>query len=117
VVDDFQGMRDSIRDCLNEFGHEVQVASGGEEALQLLNESEPIDLLISDIEMPRMGGIELWSRVQMRMPRASVLFLSGHGAELFGNNQLLPGEVLSKPVDVQKLEEKLKVIQARIEQS
>src|SRR4051812_32648027 len=108
-------MRESIRDCVSEFGHQVLVASGGEEALQLLTASGPIDLLITDIEMPRMDGVELWSRVQAKMPNARVLFLSGHGAELFAKNQLVPGEVLSKPVDVRELEQKLQMIQASIE--
>ena len=108
-------MRESIGEFLSASGHKVRTAGSGEEALQIVSQNqESIDVLITDIEMPRMDGIELWKRLQGSLPNADVIFLSGHAAEIFEKDRLLPGEVLTKPPDLAKLEELLQKILGKI---
>jgi len=64
--------------------------------------------------MPGMDGIELWKRLSVLFPGANVIFLSGHAAEIFEKDRLLPGEVLTKPPDLAKLEGLLQAVQSKI---
>ena len=58
VVDDEPGIRKVVRDALERAGHEVETAGDGDEAIPLL-ESQDFDLLVTDLAMPRRGGLEL----------------------------------------------------------
>jgi two-component system KDP operon response regulator KdpE len=58
VVDDEPGIRKVVRDALERAGHEVETAGDGDEAIPLL-ESREFDLLVTDLAMPRRGGLEL----------------------------------------------------------
>lgn len=108
-------MRESIRDYLDGFGYQVVTASGGEEALRIAGQDKAkFDVLVTDIEMPGMDGIELWRRFNVLAPAAQVLFLSGHSADMLKKNGLLPGEVLSKPFDLPKLQELLQEFESKI---
>jgi two-component system chemotaxis response regulator CheY len=59
AVDDSATMRQMVDLTLQSAGHEVLTASDGDEALELLRGSEPVDLVITDVNMPRMDGITL----------------------------------------------------------
>jgi two-component system KDP operon response regulator KdpE len=58
VVDDEPGIRKVVRDALERAGHEVETAGDGDEAIPQL-ESQDFDLLVTDLAMPRRGGLEL----------------------------------------------------------
>jgi two-component system, OmpR family, KDP operon response regulator KdpE len=58
LVDDEPAMRKVVRDALEREGHEVDTAIDGEEALDRLR-AQPFDLLITDLNMPKLGGLEL----------------------------------------------------------
>lgn len=76
VVDDCAGIRELVKKCLNLAGHEVICAATGVEATKLLTEQQ-FDLLITDIFMPDMDGLELISLVAKEHPSLSVLTISG----------------------------------------
>ena len=71
IVDDEPGVRSALSRVLR--GHEISVATGGAEALQLLE--EPFDLVLCDVMMPGMSGIQLFERVRARDPELAGRFV------------------------------------------
>jgi two-component system, OmpR family, KDP operon response regulator KdpE len=63
VVDDEAGIRKVVRDALERAGHEVESAADGAAALDSLDEA-PVDLVVTDLSMPRMSGLELVRRIR-----------------------------------------------------
>lgn len=81
VVEDDPMVRGVTVRILTQLGYEVLVAASGREALALAVEHEgPIDLLLTDVIMPSMGGLELAERVRRVRPKTKVLFCSGYTA-------------------------------------
>ncbi len=79
VVDDEPGIRTLIYKILNRHGYEVIEAANGEEALAICREHPArIDLLITDVMMPRMGGPELVERLRQQGLDMKVLYVSGY---------------------------------------
>ena len=78
VADDEAAIRHSIRDILDEEGYEVLMAADGNEALRLSHAHDGvIDLLVTDVEMPRVDGVTASKRFLSDRPDAKVLFISG----------------------------------------
>ena len=65
VVDDDLSLREFLTLFLRKEGHEIEVASNGERALELLDQT-PFELVLTDIRMPRMGGLELLEHIKNR---------------------------------------------------
>ena len=85
VVEDEPPLREVVRRILTEAGHEVLVASGGEEALEVVRDHpERIDLLLSDMVMPGMLGHQLAERLQELRPDIGVLYMSGFSESVVG---------------------------------
>ncbi len=78
VVDDEAGMRDMLSYELSAHGHEIAAAASGEEALGRIGK-ENFDLVICDIKMPRMGGLELLAAVKKAVPDLEVVMTTGYG--------------------------------------
>jgi CheY-like chemotaxis protein len=76
VVDDDEGVRDSIGSVLQAAGYDVSLAEHGFDALLQLRKTDPI-LVISDLNMPQMSGFEFLSVVRRRFPQLSVIAMSG----------------------------------------
>lgn len=76
-VDDEPYILSSLTRLLRSTGHRVLTADSGEAALQVLD-SEPVDLLISDMRMPAMSGADLMQKVLARWPHVTRLLLTGH---------------------------------------
>lgn len=68
VVDDSATIRMSLKTILTNAGFEIVQASDGEEALKMLQDGTKPDLIITDINMPKMGGLELIKNVR-KLPR------------------------------------------------
>jgi two-component system cell cycle sensor histidine kinase/response regulator CckA len=82
VVEDEGGIRALVRKILRRQGYQVLEASGGEEALQVLEASgAKVDLLLTDVMMPGMNGVELSQRALSQFGHLKVLFLSGYTDE------------------------------------
>lgn len=78
LVDDDETVRLSCADMLHELGYEVVEAASAEEALQLIKNNSPFDLLVTDHVMPGMSGVGLAQAVQKSRPGMPVLLISGY---------------------------------------
>ena len=79
VVDDEEAIRTSLRSILEDEGYDVSVAANGVEALKIYG-TDPPDLMILDIWMPEMHGLETLRRVKEFVPMTQVMMISGHGS-------------------------------------
>jgi PAS domain S-box-containing protein len=77
IVDDIELVLECTCDFLNAVGFETKSAHSAEEALQILA-TEPIDLLLTDFNMPGMSGLELISQVRTRWPNIKCILASGY---------------------------------------
>jgi two-component system cell cycle sensor histidine kinase/response regulator CckA len=79
VVEDEDGVRELVRQILVEQGYAVLTARHGRDALLVAERYErPIDLLVTDVVMPEMGGSELVERLTARRPDLKTLYISGY---------------------------------------
>ncbi|MBS0183905.1 MAG: sigma-54-dependent Fis family transcriptional regulator [Nitrospira sp.] len=79
VVDDEEAIRTSLRSILEDEGYDVSIAANGLEALKIYG-TDPPDLMILDIWMPEMDGLETLRRVKEFVPTTQVMMISGHGS-------------------------------------
>ena len=79
VVDDETPIRTTMSALLQRRGYVVTTAASGEEALQLIHE-RPFDLLLLDLKMPGLSGIDVAERARERQPDAAIVILTGHGS-------------------------------------
>jgi two-component system, NtrC family, response regulator AtoC len=78
VVDDEENLRVLVRTILRREGFEVEVASGGEPALSLVETFGP-DVILTDVRMPRMGGLDLLTTLKAKGNDAVVIVMSAYG--------------------------------------
>jgi DNA-binding NtrC family response regulator len=79
-VEDEEALRESVCEYLRMQGYTVLEAANGEAALQMAKEhAGPIDLVITDVVMPKMDGPRLVSELAKSRPEAAVVYISGHG--------------------------------------
>ena len=93
VVEDHDNERQIVVRRLREEGYRVIEASDGELALSVLASGCPIDLLVTDIVMPNMGGLELANVLQAMRHPPLLLFISAYNLE----PSMVPGRLLRKP--------------------
>lgn len=104
VVDDEKNIREGLGKSLEMDGHSVLLASNGMEAWQLIGSKE-VDLVITDMKMPQMGGAELLKRISSAYPMIPVVILTGHGTIESAVSAIRDGayDFLTKPVDLERL--------------
>lgn len=78
IADDEPLIRKSLYESLRMEGYEAEMASDGEEALQKIGQL-PIDIVIADIKMPKLSGIDLLKEVKTKYPDIPVLLITGYG--------------------------------------
>src|SRR5437016_13385846 len=78
IVDDEEPILTSLTSILQDEGYEVVVAKNGVEALRVYT-MDPPDLMLLDIWMPELDGMETLRRIRELVPMAQVIMLSGHG--------------------------------------
>lgn len=78
VVDDEENIRLVLRTLLKRHGYEVEVASNGEEALKQVDSFGP-DFVLTDVRMPKMGGLDLLSTLRAKQSDATVIVMSAYG--------------------------------------
>jgi CheY-like chemotaxis protein len=101
IVEDDRVNREIIQEILEAAGFEVRATDDGFEALVILRGAPP-DVLISDLEMPKMSGFELLSIVRRRFPRIGVVVVSG-AFRAGGPPWVLADSFVSKPFRPQEL--------------
>jgi CheY-like chemotaxis protein len=113
VVDDETGVRDVVRRVLLNEGYRVIDARDGQDALGVAqNFGKPLDLLLTDLKMPRMDGRQLADALRERQPDLKVLFLTAYADTLFADRAML-GEntaYVEKPVSSKGLNEAVRLL-------
>ena len=104
VADDEKNIREGLREALALDGYEVVTAADGREALEEVTRGE-VDLLITDLKMPRLSGEELLKSVAAQLPTMPVIILTGHGTIESAVQAMHDGayDFLTKPVNLDRL--------------
>ena len=114
IVDDHEGVRTMLRTILSMKGLRVLVSANGEDALRICRRfSRPIDMLITDVELPKLSGFDLAELAARVRPAMPILFISGGFNEQDPEVQerLGPGRAfLEKPFDIDRLASKMESI-------
>ncbi|MGO9229946.1 MAG: response regulator [Bryobacteraceae bacterium] len=104
LVDDEDAVRRLMRGCLKREGYQLLEACDAEEAERVAKACPgPIHILVTDIVMPGMSGLELAERLKPLRPAMKTLFVSGCGQDESRMAGVPPGELLAKPFDVPEL--------------
>lgn len=112
VVDDEQPVRILARRVLESAGYTITDVGSGHEAIALLEQGTPLDLLMADLDMPELGGDEMARRIRAKRPDLKVLYVTGHIDRLMDERPLLwDGEAfLEKPFSAAGLLEAVSII-------
>jgi DNA-binding response OmpR family regulator len=108
LVDDEQEFVSTLAERLSLRGLEVSVANSGEDAVRSITESTP-DVVVLDLMMPGMSGLEVLSRMKSAYPAVQVILLTGMGSTGEGLKGLQMGafDYLMKPLDIDALIKKI----------
>jgi PAS domain S-box-containing protein len=111
VAEDDPGTMAITTEILTEFGYKVIPARDGEEAVAIFrNQWREIGLCILDVVMPRMRGSEVFGELRRSNPDVRVLFMSGYGADVSGQDYLIEERngFISKPLEIHDLLRKVR---------
>ena len=112
LAEDQTTIRETVRECLQVNGYKVLEAENGEEALDIAKVySGTIDVLVTDIIMPRVRGLELAKRISRLRPAMAVVFMSGYSEEALVEGGLLAEAnvtLIQKPFDPEALVTKMR---------
>jgi len=109
IVDDEKDFVEMFSLRLRESGQKVVTAYSGRECLETLAEREHIDVVVLDIKMPGMNGIETLREIKKRHPIVEVILLTGHGAidTAVEGMKLGAYDYVIKPADFEDFKSKL----------
>lgn len=115
IVDDEISILEMVSQYIHLLGYEASSAKSGQEALSLLKQ-EPFTILLTDIKMPDMDGLELMKAVKKEFPDLHIIAMTGHGTSYTFTDVVAAGatDYLNKPFSLDELRAKLKrVVQER----
>ena len=109
LVDDEEEFVSAFSERLELRGIEVDSALNGEDALAIMVE-KTFEVVILDVMMPGLGGLEVLKQIKSAYPNTQVILLTGHGATKEGIEGMRLGafDYLIKPVDIEEMHEKMK---------
>ena len=115
LVDDEKDIRDVLYLPLTDMGYEVFMAEDGNEALSVFEEAQPT-IVLTDIKMPGMDGIELLQQIKRENPETEVVMITGHGDMDLAIESLKneAADFITKPINVNALEIALQRVRERI---
>ena len=101
VVDDNPDMAETLADILELKGFSVHAAASGAEALEILQD-QPVDILLTDVKMPGMNGLELYRETRKLYPRLITIFMTAYSADELIQQGMAEGvkTILDKPLDM-----------------
>ena len=104
IVDDEPAILNTLSPILEDEGYEVSVAKSGIDVLKMVR-SDPPDLIILDIWMPDLDGLETLKRLRQQFPALLVIMMSGHGSieTAIKATKLGAYDYLEKPLDLEKV--------------
>jgi len=99
VVDDEPSLRSMVDDILSTYGYKVIQAETGEKALQSLSDNSDVQLIITDVVMPKMNGFQLATKVKQNFPNIPIQLVSGYSSIVprDDNHQDLSNAIMYKP--------------------
>jgi signal transduction histidine kinase len=106
IVDDDEAVREVTSSILKDLGYIVLEVGSGGAALDLLDWNSDIDLVLLDLAMPGMGGMEVARQVQMKRPSVPILFVTGY-ADKAALKNVPDGRIVKKPFVGDELAEKV----------
>ena len=104
IVDDEPSILNTLSSILEDEGYQVSLAKNGTEALKLIR-AEPPELVILDIWMPEIDGLETLKQIRHQFPNLMVIMMSGHGSveTAVKSTKLGAYDYLEKPLDLEKV--------------
>ncbi|RUL86964.1 sigma-54-dependent transcriptional regulator [Tautonia sociabilis] len=104
VVDDDEPHAEAVAESLRRVGYDCTVAVGGREALRLIEEQH-FDIIVTDLVMEPVGGLEVLQKAKQELPDAEVVILTGHGTIQTAVRAMQGGAAtyLTKPLDINEL--------------
>ncbi|PIQ89895.1 MAG: response regulator [Candidatus Omnitrophica bacterium CG11_big_fil_rev_8_21_14_0_20_42_13] len=116
IIDDEELIIKSLSKLLEKIGYEVFIAKNGQDAI-IMNEEEEFDLIIADIRVPGINGVEAVRRIYSANDKNSkgripAIFITGYADENAENEakKLNPAAYIAKPFDIPELVDKIKGI-------
>ena len=109
LVDDEKEFVETLSERIRMREHDSDVALNGEQALKKMDDDLP-DVVVLDLKMPGMDGMEVLRRIRKAYPKVQVIMLTGHGSEKDEEEARKLGafEYLQKPVEIDTLMKKVK---------
>jgi len=104
VIDDEKSIRNTLQEVLEYEGHQVECANEGNEGIEKFN-SNNYDIVLCDIKMPGMDGIEVLEKLNAHIPDVPVIMISGHGNIDTAVEAIKKGayDFIEKPLDLNRL--------------
>ncbi|MCX6265278.1 MAG: sigma-54 dependent transcriptional regulator [Bacteroidetes bacterium] len=104
LLDDEKSIRNVLKDILQHEGYRIEEAADGEQGLQKLA-AQPFDLVLCDIKMPKMDGLEVLQQIMQLQPDVPVIMISGHGTIETAVDAVKKGafDFIAKPPDLNRL--------------
>ncbi|NJN94361.1 MAG: response regulator [Anaerolineales bacterium] len=105
IVDDEDKVRELIKLALAEEGYLVETAKDGQHALEILTADQAFELIITDLMMPGISGLDVLTRVKSHLPTTEVILITAHGALNTAIEALRQGahDYLTKPFNLEEL--------------
>lgn len=107
LVDDDESVRELGARILERRGFRVILASDGVQALALSNDEPDVHLLVTDVVMPKLGGVELAKKLRELRPSTRVLFMTGLAPDRWDDHHV-EGPVIRKPFVLEDLAERVR---------
>ena len=103
IIDDDPDTRDLLEHALNSAGHQTLTASEGRQGLQHFLR-DPVDLVITDLFMPELDGLEIIADLRTRFPAIAIIATTGHTPDLLSvARKMGSNEILHKPFSTDEL--------------
>ncbi len=108
LVDDEEDFISTLAERLELRGINTQIATSGERALETIEKSPP-DLVVLDVMMPGLGGIDVLQRIKTKHTQLPVILLTGRGSKTQGEEGIRKGafDYLIKPLNIDELIQKI----------
>lgn len=118
IVDDNKTSADTLSALVKRRGHAIHTAYDGRQALSVM-EAEPVDVLVTDLKMPEMDGMQLLRAVRDRWPDVVVIVVTAHGSVGSAVEAMKAGafDFVTKPLDINEMQAKFRKAVAQREMS